>query len=142
MQYARRQWSLIEDGTLRYHELNDFDTAMLELQEQYDFLQYKIIPLAIDNDRKTISFNRGDLWFFFNFNPSESFQDLEFNVLPGEYELILSTDSSEFGGFNNVIMPQTFYSVAEKNANCMNHKLSIYLPSRSAIILLRKNKNE
>ena len=142
MQYARRQWSLTEDTTLRYHELGDFDRAMLSLQENYDFLRYKIIPLCIDNSRKIIAFNRKDLWFFFNFNPTQSFTDLKFNVLCGEYELIFSSDSSKFGGFDNVKMPQTFHAVERKIENCINHELSIYLPSRSAIILLRKNTNE
>ncbi|MBR1967314.1 MAG: alpha amylase C-terminal domain-containing protein, partial [Lentisphaeria bacterium] len=82
------------------------------------------------------------LWFFFNFNPTQSFTDLKFNVLCGEYELIFSSDSSEFGGFDNVKMPQTFHAVERKIENCINHELSIYLPSRSAIILLRKNTNE
>ena len=142
MQYARRQWSLLKNTTLRYHELGDFDRSMLSLQENYDFLKYKIIPLIIDNNRKIIAFNRKDLWFFFNFNPNQSFTDLKFNVLCGEYELIFSSDSSKFGGFDNVAMPQTFHAVEQKIENCINHELSIYLPSRSAIILLRKNKNE
>lgn len=30
-EHARRQWHLMEDPTLRYHFLNDFDKAMLKL---------------------------------------------------------------------------------------------------------------
>ena len=138
MHYARRQWSLAKNGTLHYHELSDFDTAMLELHEKYDFLKYKIIPLEINNERKTIAFARGDLWFFFNFNAQQSFTDLKFNALAGKYELILSSDESRFGGFDNVRMPQTFFTADEINSNNITHKLSLYLPSRSAIVLQRK----
>ena len=139
MHYARRQWSLAKDGTLHYHELNDFDTAMLELLEKYDFLKYKIMPVEIDNERKIIAFARGDLWFFFNFNAQNSFTDLKINALAGEYELILSSDESRFGGFDNIRMPQTFFSIDEKTTNNITYKLSLYLPSRSAMVLLRKN---
>lgn len=140
MHYARRQWSLLQDRTLHYHELKDFDKAMLELLNEYDFLKYKLIPLDINNDRKIIAFARGDLWFFFNFSPDKSYEDLKFNALSGEYELILSSDSSLFGGFDNIKMPQTFYTVDEKKNCNVTPKLSLYLPSRSAVVLLRKER--
>ena len=140
--YARRQWSLADDRTLHYHELGDFDREMLSLLHKYDFMKYKLIPIDINNTRKTIAFARGDLWFFFNFNPVESFKDLRFNALPGEYELILSSDNSAFGGFDNIEQPQIFYTVNEKNNSDIVPKLSLYLPARSAVVLLRKEKNE
>ncbi len=138
MDYARRQWHLIEDTTLHFHELLDFDRAMLELQKKYSFLQHKLIPVDVNNERKIIAFARGDLWFFFNFNPTCAFNDLKFNALNGEYELILSTDDSNFGGFDNIQKPQTFYSVEEKRLSDVIPKLSLYLPPRSAAVLLRK----
>ena len=142
MHYARRQWQLAEDETLHYCELGAFDRAMLQLLNDYDFLKYKLIALDINNEQKTIAFSRGDLWFFFNFNAEKSFTDLKFNSLAGEYELILSSDDTSFGGFGNIRMPQTFFTAVEKINNNLNHQLSLYLPSRSAIVLLRKNKNE
>ena len=87
---------------------------------------------------KIIAFVRGDLWFFFNFNPSQSFTDLKFNALNGTYELVLSSDSSQFGGFDNIRTPQTFYPVKEKINDSITPKISLYLPPRSAIVLLRK----
>ena len=142
MHYARRQWQLAEDETSHYCELGAFDRSMLQLLNDYDFLKYKLIALDINNEQKTIAFSRGDLWFFFNFNAEKSFTDLKFNSLAGEYELILSSDDISFGGFGNIRMPQTFFTAVEKINNNLNHQLSLYLPSRSAIVLLRKNKNE
>ncbi len=141
MHYARRQWHLSEDPTLHFQELAAFDRAMLQLQNGHHFLEHKLIPLEINNANKTIAFARGDLWFFFNFNPTASFSDLKFNALCGEYELILSSDSAIFGGFENIREPQTYHTAAEKNDCCINHKLSIYLPPRSAIVLSRKTKS-
>ena len=138
MHYARRQWSLADDPTLHYSELAAFDRAMLKLEQQYDFLKYKITIIDINNERKIIAFARGNLFFFFNFNPVQSFENLKFNALKGEYELVMSSDAAEFGGFDNVKMPQTFYTVTEKSSLNAAPKLSLYLPSRSALILKRK----
>jgi 1,4-alpha-glucan branching enzyme len=104
-------------------------------------MEHKLMTVDINNERKTIAFARGDLWFFFNFNPSESFADLKFDALQGQYELILSSDSAIFGGFENIRTPQTFYAIEEKNNGCASPKISIYLPPRSAIVLSRKNKS-
>ena len=139
MHYARRQWSLADDENLHYGELAEFDRAMLKLEEKYNFLKYKVIPLDINNERKIIAFARGDLFFFFNFNPTQSFENLKFNAIKGEYELVLSSDDAEFGGFNRVMMPQTFHTVEEKNNQDITLKLSLYLPSRSALVLARKS---
>lgn len=139
MHYARRQWSLADDENLHYGELAEFDRAMLKLEEKYNFLKYKIIPLDINNERKIIAFARGDLFFFFNFNPTQSFENLKFNAIKGEYELVISSDDAEFGGFNRVMMPQTFHTVEEKNNQDITLKLSLYLPSRSALVLARKS---
>ena len=36
--YARRQWNLVDDELLKYRYLNDFDSAMNHLEEQYGWL--------------------------------------------------------------------------------------------------------
>lgn len=37
-QYARRQWNLVDDPTLRYKELNEFDIAMNHLDMKFNWL--------------------------------------------------------------------------------------------------------
>lgn len=37
--YARRQWNLVDDPLLRYRYLNEFDRAMLHLEERYHWLE-------------------------------------------------------------------------------------------------------
>jgi len=36
--YARRQWHLVDDQTLKYKYLNNFDRAMNRLEQQYGWL--------------------------------------------------------------------------------------------------------
>ncbi|MBR2509090.1 MAG: alpha amylase C-terminal domain-containing protein [Lentisphaeria bacterium] len=139
LHYARRQWSLADDTTLHYGGLAKFDRAMLKLEQSYGFLKHKTVTLNTDNERKIIAFARGGLFFFFNFNPIQSFENHKFNVLNGEYELVLSSDAAEYGGFDRVQTPQTFYAVEQKDGQNATPELSLYLPSRSALILARKN---
>ena len=37
--YARRQWNLVDDPLLRYRYLNEFDRAMMHLEEKYHWLE-------------------------------------------------------------------------------------------------------
>lgn len=37
--YARRQWNLADDHLLRYKYLNEFDRAMMHLEEKYHWLE-------------------------------------------------------------------------------------------------------
>ena len=70
--YCRRQWHLADDPNLRYSLLNNFDKAMLELDEKYQLItnRHQYITLAHESD-KVITFERGDLLFVFNFHPSK-----------------------------------------------------------------------
>lgn len=134
--YARRQWSLLKNLDLRYHFLYDFDKAMLHLPG-IDNIFKDVFPykwLANEADQ-VLAFTRGDLLFLFNFNPSQSFQDYGLNVPTGKYQLILTTDSPDFGGFGNIRENQMFYT---KNPSGMSEKtgmLYVYLPSRTALVL-------
>ena len=44
--YARRQWNLVKDTTLRFKHLNEFDKAMMHLEEKYGWLNAEpVCPL-------------------------------------------------------------------------------------------------
>jgi 1,4-alpha-glucan branching enzyme len=135
--YCRRQWSLAEDETLRYHFLRDFDRAMLKLvgrEEIFACLPQKILV----NDRdKIIVFERGGLFFFFNFHPERSFDHYKIALLPGEYKLVLDSDSPAFGGHARLLPDQHFFTLPAKTGNEIHHEISLYLPSRTALVLKR-----
>ncbi len=70
--YCRRQWHLVDDPTLRYSLLNNFDRAMLGLDDKFAILNNRsqYITLAHESD-KVIVFEHGDLLFVFNFHPNK-----------------------------------------------------------------------
>ncbi len=135
--YARRQWSLAERDDLRYAGLNRFDREMIALLRAADI--YGTVPqtVAIDDNRKIIAFERAGLWFFFNFNCTESFADVEFTVLDGEYVLALDSDSGAFDGHGRVTAGQHYFTVSELRGNERVNLLRLYLPNRTALVLRR-----
>ena len=132
-QYARRQWSLAENGYLKYQQLGDFDKAMLSLVRRHRVLADRTPRnLWMDRSRKVMAYERGGVVFLFNFHPEASYASFELkNLDPGDYQVLLSTDDARFGGFGRV-EEDRIYAAAPCEAK---HSLSIYLPSRTAIAL-------
>ncbi len=98
--HARRQWSLADNGLLRYAKLNEFDKQMLKFVDKYNIMgQGYAYNLSMDTDNKVMVFNHSDILFVFNWHPSRSIPDY---ILPvpqaGKYRIILSTDEERFGG--------------------------------------------
>ena len=102
--YCRRQWSLVENGYLKYGLLNEFDEAMIHTAREYGFLSEAYPQLLLLRQQEHIlAFERGGLVFIFNFDPQRSVTDYVIPVPQGcDYELFLSTDDPAFGGFGNL----------------------------------------
>lgn len=139
--YARRQWDLVDNQTLKYHFLGDFDREMIELIRSIKGFENTPIQKVWDNDGdQVLAYMREDLVFVFNFNPSQSFMDYGFLVPAGEYEIVLNTDAARFGGFNlndDSIHHFTQYDALYKTEN--KEWLKLYLPARSAMVLRKVN---
>ena len=139
--YCRRQWSLADNRMLRYCELERFDRAMISLLKQEKIFEKRAVSKRIDQNEKIIIYSKGDVIFAFNFNPVRSFEKYFIPVgKSGRYRVILSTDSSEFGGFDRASCEYEYgsYSICgtEKGFFC-------YLPSRSALVFKKiRSKNE
>ncbi len=135
--YARRQWDLVDRKELRYCELNDFDNAMIRLVgDVYDFQALPVEKLWDKDDDQVLAFKRGDLVFVFNWAPFKSYDGYGFLAPEGEYEVVLSSDSKEFGGFGNIdegihhfTQPDPLYSPDSKGW------LKLYLPARTCQVL-------
>jgi 1,4-alpha-glucan branching enzyme len=129
-QYARRQWSLATNDQLKYQYLLRFDQEMIHLIKQHRVLpSYFGRQLNMDEQNKCIIFERANLIFIFNFHPVNSIQDYQFASLgKGDYKIVLCSDDARFGGFDRVDSDMT-YPTQE------NEKLSIYLPSRTAMVM-------
>jgi 1,4-alpha-glucan branching enzyme len=129
--YARRQWSLADDPKLKYSYLLQFDKTMIAMAKRNNLFSDKPVSIFEDNEKQILIFSRAGLIFVFNFNPTVSYFDYRFKVPAGSYKIILNSDSILFGGFNRIdddIIYDSFYD----NGSAL---LSLYLPSRSAIIL-------
>ncbi len=135
--YARRQWDLVDREDLKYRFLNAFDNAMVAtISNVYDFQALPVVKLWEKDDDQVLAFGRGDLIFVFNWNPVKSFSDYGFLAPAGEYEVVMSSDSPEFGGYDNIdgsvhhfTMPDPLYTPSGKGW------LKLYLPARTAQVL-------
>jgi 1,4-alpha-glucan branching enzyme len=135
--YARRQWSLMEKGFLRYHFLSDFDRDMIRVIKENKCLAepfpYKTFA---QEENQVLAFTRGGLLFIFNFNPNQSFTDYGIKSFPGKYQVVLDTDDKLFGGFGRVDHSLIYYTQSLwKLATGSENVLKIYLPTRVGLAL-------
>ncbi len=139
--HARRQWSLAENGFLRYSWLGDFDRAMIDLIRKYRVLQGGYPwNLLMDEQNKTMVFSHGDLLFVFNWHPSASIPDYELPVQGvGKYVPILSTDEKRFGGQERQLMDEEHFSYNLHGDDGKDYpKIKIYNTCRTATVFLRE----
>lgn len=138
--YARRQWNLVDNPDLDYHYLGDFDREMLKvIKGERNFNQTPVQEIWHNDGDQILAFKRGDLVFVFNFSPSRSFTDYGFLVPTGSYDVVLNTDSKDFGG-NGLADDSITHFTNYDPIYVDEHKewLKLYIPARSAVVL-RKN---
>lgn len=135
--YARRQWHLADDESLRYGEMLRFDRAMLTLAKEKKLFSHIPVCLMVDNERKIIVYARGGAVFLYNLHPTRSYADCEV-PLPraGRYRVALSSDDGAFGGFGRVAQ-DVVYDAVRRNDGVFSR---IYLPTRTAVVLVRTTK--
>lgn len=131
--YCRRQWSLVDNDTLRYEELNAFDKAMVTLLKDGELLSKTAVNRWMHQEDKILMYTKGDLVFLFNFHPTRSFEGYFVPVgTAGRYRVVLSTDEERFGGFGRVDMTRR-YRTATTPAGWIG--FPFYLPCRTATVL-------
>ncbi|KAJ3017428.1 UNVERIFIED_CONTAM: alpha-1,4-glucan branching enzyme [Siphonaria sp. JEL0065] len=134
--YARRQYNLIDDKLLRYKYLNEFDRAMQHLDQEFGILNStdQFVSLKNESD-KVIVFERGNLLWIFNFNPTQSFVDYRVGTnWAGCYKVALNTDDKQFCGHGRVDPAGKHFSTPF-GWNGRDNYIQVYLPSRSALVL-------
>ncbi len=130
-QYARRQWSLAENEHLRYGKLRNFERTMIREAVSGQWLYHPVEHLWQDEERKILIFKRGRFIFAFNFNPLSSFSDYCVDAPAGKYKWVLDTDQKNYDGFDRIEAGNFYFTQFEEGRN----RLSLYLPSRSAVVL-------
>ena len=139
--YCRRQWSLLENGLLKYQWLGEFDRDMIKLAKGNDIFKQQMASLMLLKEpEKVIAFYRNGLLFAFNFNPNESYTNVLIPVpANADYTLKLSSDDEQYGGQN--LVEHMKYTVKKFDNQ---YFVELYLPARTAVILkegrVRKSK--
>ncbi|TPX77164.1 1,4-alpha-glucan branching enzyme [Chytriomyces confervae] len=134
--YARRQYNLIDDKLLRYKYLNEFDRAMQHLDIEFDVIssQDQFVSLKHEVD-KVIVFERGNLLWIFNFNPTQSFTDYRVGTKwTGVHRIVLNTDDKQFCGHARVDDNGKYFTT-NMSWNGRDNFIQVYIPARSALVL-------
>ena len=137
--YCRRQWNLVKSPGLKYRYLAAFDRAMVRvIRDSNPYRQWMPDLRGLSREQQVLAFERGDLLFAFNFNPTQSFCNYLIPVSHGtDYELILSSDDDAFGGQNRIAHIHYSTFVPEKQGSF----LCLYLPARTALVLKPLNQS-
>ncbi len=134
--YARRQWHLADDPSLKYRLLANFDRDMIALAKRFNLLEHAAPMLLYENTNdKIIAFRRAGLLFVFSFHPTRSFTDYCFDAPPGTYKMLLDSDSREYGGHGRLNPGQEHQTLSDKAKDSKRRFICLYLPTRTGIVL-------
>ena len=138
--YARRQWSLPQNGYLKYEWLENFDRAMLRFARKYRVLSKpQAVNLWIDAENKLLAFAKGDLLYLFNFHTTRSERDFFLHTHTtgeGTYRAVFTSDAPEFGGQDRVSEDYLYHATNVKDKGT---GFSVYIPCRTVIVFQKTN---
>ena len=135
--YCRRQWSLVDNGFLKYEYLGNFDKDMVKVSKDFRIFDQNMPDLLLlKNPEQTIVFYRNGLIFAFNFSPNNSLSNVLVPIFDEkDYEVALCSDDFCYGG-NGLVHHITY---PYKKFDSKNY-IELYLPARTAIVLKPVNK--
>ncbi|MFN8254526.1 MAG: alpha-amylase family glycosyl hydrolase [Bacteroidales bacterium] len=135
--YAKRQWHLAEDNNLKFQFLNLFDKAAIQfINNPLIFAEPFPQAVYVDDNKQILIFKRAKFLFLFNFHPSASYPEYSFPAEKARYQVVLSSDDEEFGGYNRVDKNYIYYTTLKlNNEKKESEMLTIYLPSRMAMVM-------
>ncbi len=136
--YARRQWSLADNGFLKFEQLGSFDRDVLILITENEAINHFCEKKYTHSDDKIIAFSRGKLIFIYNFHPVNSVSDYFIDISRGDYKLLLDSDRKIYGGHERIAQGQLFKTSTKKNDKGSRTGITIYLPSRTCMILKKE----
>ena len=133
--YCRRQWSLKDNGMLKYQWLGDFDEDMVHLTKENRIFDQRMADLLLMKaPEQTLAYYRHGLVFVFNFHFGNSLNNVLVPVRrPGEYTVVLSTDDEKYGGFGNVA--EKTYATKRFDGRDF---IELYIPARTGFVLKEK----
>lgn len=129
--YCRRQWSLLDNGFLKYQWLGEFDRDMIHLAKEEHIFEQRMADLMLHNEQdKLICFYRKGLLFVFNFHTSNSYTHVSVPVPTAkDFELVLSSDDAKYGG-QELVAHMKYPYKKEGGQN----RIELYIPARTAMV--------
>lgn len=129
--YCRRQWSLLDNGFLKYQWLGEFDRDMIHLAKEEHIFEQRMADLMLHNEQdKLICFYRKGLLFVFNFHTSNSYTHVSVPVPTAkDFELVLSSDDAKYGG-QELVAHMKYPCKKEDGQN----RIELYIPARTAMV--------
>ena len=130
--YCRRQWSLKNNGYLKYEWLDKFDKDLVKLTKDSKMFDQKMADLLLMKaPEQTIVFGRKDLMFAMNFHYAHSLKDVLVPIREkADYEVAMCSDDKAYGGQDLVK-----HMVYEAKTFDGQHFIQLYIPARTAIVL-------
>ena len=132
--YCRRQWSLVENGYLKYGGLNAFDRDMIHMAKNYHIFKEGWPKLDwVHEDDHILAYERNGVLFVFNFSPDKSYSDYLIPVSQSkDYQVLFSTDDTEYCGFGRCGKVRVSSFVPGVSGS----HVKLYLPARTAQVLI------
>ena len=130
--YCRRQWSLKNNGYLKYEWLDKFDKDLVKVTKDSKMFEQKMADLLLMKaPEQTVVFGRKDLMFALNFHYAHSLKDVLVPIREkADYEVVMCSDDKVYGGQELVK-----HMVYEAKTFDDQHFIQLYIPARTAIIL-------
>ena len=131
--YCRRQWSLLNNPSLKFECLNAFDRDMIHTAKYYHIFDevYPELQWVHEGDH-VLAFERGGLLFVFNFSPDRSYTDYAIPVTRGEdYRVLFSSDDYCYNGYGRVARE----AVSAYTPGLDGNYVRLYLPARTCTVL-------
>ena len=134
--YCRRQWHLVDDSTLKYEWLGNFDRALIEFAKDSKLFNKPPVSLYIDEEKQVLVYERSGIVFALNFSPNNSYDYFVRVPEKGCYAPLLSTDEQDFGGWDRIEIPHIYTAQTNENNEI---GFNMYLPARTGVCI-KKNK--
>ena len=106
------------------------------LRSVSDIRDYPVQEIWHNDGDQILAYARGSLLFVFNFSPIRSYEGYGFMVPEGAYDVVLNTDSENYGGnglSDDSIRHFTNFDPLLKSDG--KGWLKLYIPARSAVVL-------
>jgi len=136
--HCRRRWDLADADHLRYQFFQCFDELMQACENRFKWLssEHQYVCAKSEGD-KVIAFERGELLFIFNLHPTKSFDNYAVGMGFNEpMRTVLDTDEGRFGGHMRCEHGHANAFKPGGGSHGRPHSVTMYLPARTAQVLI------